>query len=211
MKKVFLFIFLAGLAASLVFPQDYDIRKLKWGMSFEDVKSAENLGDEFYKQEQLLGIQVEINFGFDYRGLYSVTYSTRDKEFGVKAGEVMRKKYGAPKSDLDYSFLMQSKVILMQHPKEVLAYMEKPDVTVLETISSGDERKLVRNVLTKQDIWQYGNSVALLLNSPDVAKLSYWSSSHFNGSKKKFASLVTELKSKLKKTVKKKSDEADKF
>lgn len=219
MNKGFLMVLLAVLLTLTltltftmpVFSQDYDIRKLRWGMSFEAVKAAENLGDDFFKQEELLGIMVEINFGFDYKGLYSVIYSTREKEFAVKAGEVMKKKYGEPKKGLDYAFIMQSKIILKQYPKEVLAFYEKGDAMLLNSVSSRDERKLIRNALAKQDIWQYGNSTALLLYTQDVAKLSYWSQAHFAASKKKFDGLLAELKSRIKQAPKKKADDTEKF
>lgn len=213
MKKGVLIVLLAVFIASTmpVFSQDYDIRKLRWGMSFEAVKAAENLGDDFFKQEELLGIMVEINFGFDYKGLYSVTYSTRDKEFAVKAGDVMKKKYGEPGTSLDYPFILQSKIILKQYPKQVLEFYEKGDASSLDTVSSRDERKLIRNALAKQDIWHYGNTTALLLNSQDVAKLSYWSKPHFEENKKKFSDFLTELKSKIQQAPKKKTDDTEKF
>jgi hypothetical protein len=212
MKKLFLFVIFVILVSSLLFCQDYDIRKLKWGMSFEEVKNSEKLGDDFFKTEELLGIKVEINFGFDYKGLYSVTYSTRSKDFAVKAGDVLRKKYGQPQTGLDYSFLMQSKQIMKQYPEAVVTMYEKGDKSLLASIRNGDERKLIRNALAKQDIWIYGNSMALLLNSPDVARLSYWSKSHQEESKKKFATFILEMKKKIKANKsKKKNDDTDKF
>ncbi|MCP5050612.1 MAG: hypothetical protein GY940_25845 [bacterium] len=211
MKRVFLFFILTFIAASIALPQANDIRKLKWGMSFEDVQRIEELGDNFFKVEGLLGIQVETRFGFDYKGLYSVTYSTREKEFAVKAGERLRAKYGEPKTGLDYSFMMQSKIILNSHPEAVIKAYETGDFSTLEKINNRDERKLIRNILAKQEMWEYGNTVALLLNSPDVAKLSYWAKAHHNKSKKKFAQLVVELKNKIKKAAAKKDDDSDKF
>jgi hypothetical protein len=48
MKKVFLLVFFMVLVSSVLFSQNYDIRKLRWGMSFEEVKSTEKLGDDFF-------------------------------------------------------------------------------------------------------------------------------------------------------------------
>jgi hypothetical protein len=212
MKKVFLLVFFMVLVSSVLFSQNYDIRKLRWGMSFEEVKSTEKLGDDFFKSEELLGNKVEINFGFDYKGLYSVTYSTRSKEFAIKAGDVLRKKYGKPQTGLDYSYLIHAKQIMKQYPEAIVETYEKGDVSALGSIRNGDERKLIRNALAKQDVWIYGNSMALLLNSPDVARLSYWSKNHQEESKKKFASFILELKKKIKDNKsKKKGDDTDKF
>lgn len=105
MKKNFVFFFISVMLVSFVFSEEYDIRKLKWGMSFEEIQRSEGLGNNFYKSEDLLGIRVEVLFGFDSKGLYSVTYSTRERFFANEARKVMKKKYGEPKSDLDYSHL----------------------------------------------------------------------------------------------------------
>jgi len=214
MKKAFLLVSILIFTSTfpVLLSQDYDIRKLSWGMSFEDVKRIERLGDDFFKQEELLGIKVEVNFGFDYRGLYSVTYSTRDKDFADKASEVLRSKYGEPKSGLDYSFIMESRVILKQYPEAVVDAYEKGDMEGLKEIKSGDERKLIRNALAKQEVWTYGNTQTLLLNSPDVVKLSYWSNSHQAESKKKFATFLEKLKQKIQDDKKnKKTDDTEKF
>jgi len=212
MKKIIMLILVPFIMVLSLYPQEHDIRKLDWGMSFETVKQVEQLGDEFFKREALLGIEVDIRFGFDYRGLYSVTYSTRGKEFAVKAGNVMRGKYGDSTSGLDYSFLMQSKSILRLYPEAVVTIYEKKDFTSLEEIRNSDERKLIRNLLTPTDTWRYGNTVALLLSSPDVVMLSYWSKVHQDESKIKFFDLMKELKKMaIKEAEIKKADDREKF
>ena len=211
MKRLILFTVLVIIMSSLLVCQDYDIRKLKWGMPFEDVKQAEALGEDFFKQEELLGISVDVRFGFDYKGLYSVIYSTRGKEFAGKASEVLHKKYGKSDIGLDYSFIMQSRAILNQHSEEVVNTYEKGDMSYLDKIKNSDERKLIRNLLTKQAKWEFGNTVALLLDSPDVGSLSYWAKVHHYENKKKFAQLLVDLKIKNKKNAAKKTDDTDKF
>jgi hypothetical protein len=211
MKKIFLFTFLITLTACLVFAQDYDIRKLKWGMAFDDVKSAEDLGDDFFKTEEIMGIDVNINFGFDYRGLYSVIYSTRDKDFMTKVGDVLRKKYGNPKTGLDFSFLVQSKSLLKKYPEAVVNLYEKGNEAALEKIKNSDERKLIKTILTRRNMWTYGNTWVLLLDTPEVTVLSYWFKDHQLESKTKFVELIEELKKKVKKEKTKKAKEADKF
>lgn len=211
MKRFILFAVLVITLSTLVVSQGYDIRKLRWGMSFEEVKKAEALAEDFFKREELLGISVDVRFGFDYKGLYSVSYSTRGKEFAGKALAVLHKKYGKSTLGLDYSFLMQSRNILNQYPEAVINALEKADMAALEKVKNSDERKLIRNLLTKQAKWEYGDTVALLLDSPDVGQLSYWSKTHHYASKKKFAALLVDFKTKIKKNAAKKTDDTDKF
>lgn len=207
MKRIVFFLSLVLLLASLIYSQEYDIRKLKWGMPFDQVKQIEGLdNDELFKEDDLLGMKVDVNFGFDYRGLYAVIYSTRGSEFALKADDVLRKKYGAPTIGMDYSFIMQSKDLLKQYPEVVLALYEKNDASLLDTIKSEDERKLISNVLTKHNLWVYGNTVILLLKSSDITRLSYWYKVHQEESKKKFADLLITLK---KATLNKKQEAND--
>ncbi len=203
MKRLLLFIFLLAVSVTLVRSQDYDIRKLKWGMSFDEVKKIEGLETELFKEDDLLGMRVDVNFGFDYKGLYAVIYSTRGSEFAFQADDVLRKKYGTPIIGMDYSFIMQSKDLLKHYPDVVIAIFEKGDLSLLEDVKSEDERKLIGNVLSKQNMWAYGNTVTLLLKSPEVSRLSYWSKTHHEENKKKFADFMVELKKSLlnKKTV----------
>jgi hypothetical protein len=215
MKKAFVFIFTAVVLVSFVFSEEYDIRKLRWGMSFEEVQKIEALEDVFYKQEDLLGMTVEILFGIGGQGLYSVTYSTREREFAGKAGELLKKKYGDPKTDLDYSFLVKSKNILAQYPAIVLQIYEKNDFSKLDTVKSTDAtvnvKKIIKAGLSKRSMWEYGNTVALLLNSPEGIVLSYWSKAYHYENKRKFDKLIAELKQKAKKEAKEKAKDADKF
>ncbi|MGD2086124.1 MAG: hypothetical protein PVH61_08075 [Candidatus Aminicenantes bacterium] len=214
MKKNFVFFLTGVMLASFLFSEEYDIRKLKWGMTFEEIQRAEGLGSNFYKSEVLLGIRVEVLFGFDSKGLYSVTYSTRERYFANEVRKVMKKKYGEPKSDLDYSHLLKVKNILEKHPDAVALAFEDGDFSELDDIRSTDavvnEKKVIRNALTKRDMWQYGNTIALLLDSHEGAALTYWSKTYHNENKKKFAEFFKELKKKVTKK-KKKSDDADKF
>jgi hypothetical protein len=213
MKKNFVFFFISVMLVSFVFSEEYDIRKLKWGMSFEEIQRAEKLGSDFYKSEDLLGIRVEVLFGFDSKGLYSVTYSTRERFFANEARKVMKKKYGEAKSDLDYSHLLKVKDILIKHPDAVALAFEDGDFSELDDIQSTDvivsEKKVIRSALSKRDMWEFGNTIALLLDSHEGAALTYWSKTYHNENKKKFDEFFKELKKKVKK--KKKSDDADKF
>lgn len=213
MKKNFVFFLISVMLVSFVFSEEYDIRKLKWGMSFEEIQRSEGLGNNFYKSEDLLGVRVEVLFGFDSKGLYSVTYSTPEKFFANEARKVMVKKYGEAKSDLDYSHLLKVKDILIKHPDAVDLAFEDGDFSELDDIQSThaivNEKKVIRNALTKRDMWEFGSTIALLLDSHEGAALTYWSKSYYDENKKKFDEFFKELKKKVKK--KKKSDDADKF
>jgi hypothetical protein len=214
MKKIFVFLLTGVMLVSFVFSEEYDIRKLKWGMSFDEIQRAEGLGNNFYKTEDLLGIRVEVLFGFDSNGLYSVTYSTRERFFANEARKVMVKKYGEAKSDLDYSYLLKMQKILKKHPDAVVLAFEDGDFSELEDLQSTDaivnEKKVIRNALTKRGRWEFGSTIALLLDSHEGAALTYWSKTYHNKNKKKFDEFIKELKKKVKKK-KKKKDDADKF
>jgi hypothetical protein len=215
MKKSFVFIFAVTILVSFLFPEKYDIRKLSWGMSFDEVQQVEGLKDALYKEEDLLGIRVEINFGCDSKGLYSVSYSTREKEFAEIAREQLKKKYGEPKTDLDYSYLIKSQNILNEFPDVVTQIYETGDFSKLEKIRSTDTtvnaKKIIKAGLSKREIWEYDNTAALLLDSPDGVVLSYWSKAYHNENKTKFTALIEELKKKVKQEVKKKTDDVEKF
>jgi hypothetical protein len=214
MKKFALCLLAAVMMVSMAFAEDFDIRKLRWGMSFDEIQQAEGLKDSFYKEEQLLGVKVEIIFGFGGEGLYSVTYSTRERVFAEKAGNLMNKKYGEPKKDLDYSFLLKSKDILEKYPVVVVKILEGGDFSKLEDIKSTEStinvKKIIKAALTKRAMWEYKNTVALLLDSVDGAVLSYWAKNYHNNSKMKFQALLAELKKKAEEAAKK-ADDADKF
>jgi len=214
MKKIFFFLLLSVMAVSFVFPEEYDIRKLKWGMSFEEIQRIEGLSDNFYKNEELLGVRVEVLFGFDSKGLYSVTYSSQERFFANEVRKVMKKKYGEPKSELDYSYLLKVKNILEKHPDAVALAFEDGDFSELDDIQSANavvnEKRVIRNALTKRNMWEYGNTIALLLDSHQGSALTYWSKTYHHENKKKFDEFFTELKKKVKKKEKK-SDDAEKF
>ena len=214
MKKIFLFLLLSIIAVSFAFSEEYDIRKLKWGMSFEEIQRAEGLSDNFYKNEELLGVRVEVLFGFDSKGLYSVTYSSQEGFFANEVRKKKKKKYGEPKSGLDYSYLLKVKNILKKHPDAVALAFEDGDFSELDDIQSTNavvnEKRVIRNALAKRDMWEYDNTIALLLDSHQGSALTYWSKTYHNENKKKFDEFFTELKKKVKKK-KKKSDDADKF
>lgn len=215
MKKVFVFIFTAVILVSFVSSQENDIRQLRWGMSFDEVQKIEELKDVFYKQEELLGVSVEVIFGMGGKGLYSVTYSAREKEFAEKAGELLKKKYGDAKTDLDYSYLINSKNILDQYPDVVIQIYEKNDFSRLETVKSTDAtinvKRIIKAGLSKRSMWEHGNTVALLLDSPEGIVLSYYSKPYHYENKKKFNTILADLKKKAKKEIKKKATDVDKF
>ena len=214
MKKDFVFFLTGVMLVSFLFSQEYDIRKLKWGMPFEEIQRIEGLSSDFYKNEELLGIRVEVLFGFDSKGLYSVSYSTQERFFASEARKVMVKKYGEPKSDLDYSHLLKMQSILKKHPDAVILALEDGDFSELDDIQSEDvvvnEKKVIRNALAKRDMWEFGSTIALLLESHEGAALTYWSKTYHNENKKKFDEFIKELKKNVTQK-KKKSDDAEKF
>jgi hypothetical protein len=198
MKKVFLLVFTMFVMGIVVFSQDYDVRKLKWGMTYGKVKEVEKLGDSFFKEEELLGLKMEVVFGCGSGGLYSVIYSTMNAEFEERVAPVLIKKYGEPITDLDYSFLMEAKDILKRHPKAVVDILEKNDYSELDLIeesySDVDDRKIIKGGLAKRKVWKFGNTVVLLLNNVTGGVLSYRPKSAYDESKKKFNDLLVELK-----------------
>jgi hypothetical protein len=215
MKKSFVFILASVILVSCLVSEEYDIRKLKWGMSFEEVQAIEGLGSNFYKEEELLGIKVEVLFGCDNKGLYSVSYTTRETTFAEDARKVMVKKYGEPKSGLDYALLVKIKDMLDHYPDAVMQVLENNDFSTLANVKGADsavnEKKIIASALAKRDMWEFGNTTALLLKSIEGASLTYWSKTYHNESKKKFEAFLEELKKKAKKVEKKKNTEGDKF
>lgn len=211
MKKTFSLLLVIIVTGFFIFSQEYDIRKLKWGMSFDEVTEIEGLKDSLYKSEELLGMKVEVIFGCNNKGLYSVIYSTMNPAFGQVAADKLNQKYGEPKIDLDYSFLLESKEILLQYPRAVVDILEKNDLTEFNRIgtsySNVNVRKIIKGGLTKRKMWEYGNTTALLLDSPTGGILSYRPKAHHELNKKKFKELLEELKKEAKK--KKKTSEVD--
>jgi hypothetical protein len=201
MKKVSLLILIIVIIGAVAFSQENDVRKLKWGMSYTEIKEIEGLGDSLFKQEELLGMKVEVVFGCGTKGLYSVTYSSKNPSFLKKASEVLNKKYGEPKKDLDYSFLLEAKEMLKQYPRAVVDIFFKNDYKELEkiesTYSKTDAKRIIRGGLTKRNKWEYGNTVALMLDNVSVAILSYRPKAHHYANKKKFNALMEELKKKV--------------
>jgi hypothetical protein len=214
MKKIFSLLLIIMAAGLLIFSEEYDIRKLKWGMSYDEIKEIEGLEDSLYKSEELLGMKVEVVFGCNNKGLYSVIYSTMNGAFGQVAEEKLNQKYGEPKLDLDYSFLVESKEILMQYPRAVVDILLKNDLTEFNRIgtsySNVNVRKIIKGGLTKRKMWTYGNTTALLLDSPTGAILSYRPTTQHELNKKKFNEVLEELKKEAGKK-KKKSEEDEKF
>ncbi|MCP4214984.1 MAG: hypothetical protein GY765_10015 [bacterium] len=215
MKKAYLFVIITCIIGSFLFSQQTDIRRLKWGMSYAKVKEIENLEDTLYKQDELLGIKVEIVFGCGKSGLTSVIYSTDDTTFVQKASEKLSKKYGEFKKDMDYAFLIEAKDILMQHPKAVIGMLEQNDLTELNNITTGgrsNAKLIIKGGLAKRYMWEYNNTVALLLDNVTTAILSYRPKKQYNEDKEKFKLLVQELKKKIKDDdAKKQSEEMDNF
>jgi len=214
MKKFFVFFLAAIILSSLAVSQENDIRNLKWGMSFEKVQQIEGLKSEFYKEEEIFGIKVEILFGCDLNGLYFVSYSTQDKTFFDEISKVLVKKYGEPKSDLDYSFLLKSKDILKRNAEITILVYEKGDFSKLDanTEIPINEKRIMRAGLSKRSIWEYGNTAALLLNNVDGIVLSYWPKTYHYDSKKKFNDFMIELKKiAAENETKKKTEEIEKF
>jgi len=211
MKRLFLGVLVVTVFFSFLFSDEYDIRKLKWGMTYSQVSAAEGLTNEFFKLEDVLGVKVEVVFNIGSKGLFSVTYSTRNIEFHTKAQNVLVKKYGEPEEDLDYSFLMQARLILLEFPDAVLEYMKKPSLAILNKIPSTDGKLVFRLGLAKREIWQFGNSVALLVSGNDGVVLSYHSKNHYEESKKKFAELLETIKTKAKKYEQKQAEDVEKL
>ncbi len=206
MKKwLFVFIF-AILCVTLLTSQEYDIRKLKWGMSYDKVTQIEGLGSELFKQERLLGMKVEVAFGCGARGLYSVTYTSEDRSFAVKASAKLNQKYGNPREGLDYSFLMDISEVLKQFPEVVDAILTSNNFALLGQIEVSyegmDVRKALRGAMSKRTVWEGGNTIALMLDSPDKVVLSYRPKKEHYANKKKFEAVWKEIKSKISKKKK---------
>jgi len=214
MKRNILLILLVvtcfSLGYSLLYGQDYDIRKLKWGMPYSEVRKIEGLGTSLYKEESLLDIKVEVLFGCDNKGLHSVVYSTREKEFYDKAHNVLKEKYGEPGKDFDYAFLMQSKFILEENSDAAVQLYEKDNLDSLSYIKSTEAKMILQVGLARRQCWTTNNTVILLLKSSEGVVLGYRSKTSYEDNKAKFLAFFQELKKKSTK-IKEDSDEEDKF
>lgn len=211
MRKFFLGCILVGLASVFLFLEEFDIRKLKWGMNYTELRKAEGLESDFYKTEEVLGLKVEVLFNLGKRGLHSVTYSTREKEFYDQARAVLEKKYGAPVKDLDYTYLLQSELVLKDYPGIVLEFLEKQDPAVLDSMRTTEGKMAIRVGLATREVWQYGNTIVLLVSSPEGVVLSYrWKVEH-QENKQKFEVLLETLKKKSKKPGEKEEEDVEKL
>ncbi|MCP4154573.1 MAG: hypothetical protein GY757_43015 [bacterium] len=213
MKKLFLTILIIVVMGSLAFSEENDIRQLNWGMSYEKVKDIEGLTHSFYKAEELLNLQVEVVFGSDLKkGLISVIYSCSELIFVDTIKEKLTEKYGEPKKDMDYSFLIEAQEILKRHPRAALDILLEQDFSEFNKIdatsSDVDESKIIKGGLAKRSMWEYGKTTVLLLNNVTGGILSYRPKTEHLENKKKFTLLVEELKVLAKKNTKKKKKAA---
>lgn len=202
MKKVLLLVLLIVVFVVPGFSEEPDVRKLTWGMSYKKVKEIEGLGRDFYKTEELLGMKVEVVFNCGNRGLYSVVYSSKNVEFVDRMAPLLVERYGEPGTDLDYSFLMESKDILKEHPRAVVDIVTDKDFTALNQIgtsySNVDVKKIIKGGLAARQKWEYGNTVTMLLNDVPGGILSFRPKTEHYANKKKFEEFVEELKKRVK-------------
>jgi len=213
MKKVLLLVLLVIVFVVPGFSEEDDVRKLNWGMSYKKVKEIEGLGRDFYKTEELLGMKVEVVFNCGNRGLYSVVYSSKNVEFVERMAPLLIKRYGEPGTDLDYSFLMESKDILNEYPRAVVDIVVDKDFTELNQIGTSyanvDVKKIIKGGLADRQKWEYGNTVAMLLNDVPGGILSFRPKTEHYENKKKFEAFLEELKKRAKGKGDKKSKKKD--
>jgi len=213
MKKILLLVLLVIIFVVPGSSQEDDVRKLKWGMSYKTVKEIEGLGRDFYKTEELLGMKVEVVFNCGNRGLYSVVYSSKNVEFTERMAPLLIKRYGEPGTDLDYSFLMESRDILDEYPQAVVDIVVDKDFTELNQIGTSyanvDVKKIIKGGLAARQKWEYGNTVAMLLNDVPGGILSFRPKTEHYENKKKFEAFLEELKKQVKGKADKKSKKKD--
>ncbi len=212
MKKLMLAVLIIMLVGGLCFSQEYDIRKLKWGMSYDDVKRIEGLDDTLYKGETLQDVNVEVVFGVGKKGLHSVIYSSKDLAFAQMAAAVLSRKYGDSGKGMDYAFLVEAQEILKRYPKAVVELLEDKDYSALNLVgqSSTQHQKIIKGGLAKRQMWEYGTTVVLLLDSgTEGGVLSYRYKNIHQESEVKFGALLKELKGMVKQKQKKQASETD--
>lgn len=213
MKKILLLVLLIIVFVVPGSSEEDDVRKLKWGMSYKTVKEIEGLGRDFYKTEELLGMKVEVVFNCGNRGLYSVVYSSKNVEFTERMAPLLVERYGEPGTDLDYSFLMESRDILNEYPQAVVDIVVDKDFTELNQIGTSyanvDVKKIIKGGLAQRKKWEYGNTVAMLLNDVPGGILSFRPKTEHYENKKKFEAFLEELKKRVKDKGDKKSRKKD--
>lgn len=206
MKKSILLLLVIVIVGVCGFSEEYDVRKLNWGMSYKTVKEIEGLDNNFYKTEEMLGMKVEVIFNCGNRGLYSVVYSSKNVEFVERFEPILEEKHGEPGTDLDYSFLVESWDILKEYPRAVVDIWVDNDFTALNQIgtsySNVDVKKIIKGGLAQRKKWEHGNTVTMLLNDVPGGILSFRPKTEHYANKKKFEQLIEDLKklAKSKKT-----------
>lgn len=212
MKKGILLTIVFILFGAGLLAQEYDIRKLKWWMSYDKVVKAEKLEDSLFKEDILLDAKVEVIFGINQKGLYSVTYNTQDSMFAENVIPKLDKKYGPSRKELDYTFLMvQTQNLLKKYPQAVLNIMEKQDYSDLATLDISYEekvnlKKILKNGLTPHSYWEGETTSALLFEDNDTV-LSYRPKSFHYENKKTFELLLAQIRKDV--AAKKKKDASD--
>ncbi|NIM15309.1 MAG: hypothetical protein GTO45_25310 [Candidatus Aminicenantes bacterium] len=116
MKKILAFLLCAVLLTALLSAEEkYDARKLKWGMSAQEVKAIENIQDSYvsvsgslvlYKKAKLFDNDIIIKFCFDADSqLRMVEYESLkiNSDYNEKFLEAIKKRYGKKEGDADKS------------------------------------------------------------------------------------------------------------
>ncbi len=201
MKKAILFILATGLFATLITADEYDIRKLKWGMPLDEVRKIENLTDTLYKDEILLESKTEVVFGLGTEGLEYVIYSTKDMTFLGRVTELLNRKYGKSTNILDYTFLLDAEKIMKANPEAILMAVEDDDFSGFFSIEKQKRgqgtAQALKAGLKKRKFWKKGNTAILLLDNIHEVYLSYRPLEIHEASKVKFKKIMKELKSML--------------
>lgn len=216
MKRAFFIILTISLLTTFISAEEYDIRKLNWGMTLDEVRKAENLTDTLYKDEVLLDSKTEVVFGIGASGLEYVIYSTKDMSFLEKVTNLLNNKYGKPTEVLDYTFLLDAEKIMKSHPQAILMAVEDRDFSGFFSIKQNKKGRATAEALEAglkmRKFWKKDKTAILLLDNMHEVYLSYRPLKIHEESRGKFAEIVKELKAQVnKKATRKKEKEASNF
>ena len=112
---------------------------------------------------------------------------------------------------MDYTFLVNSERVLKEYATEVLRYLKKPDLAVLNRIHTSEGKLIFRIGLAKREVWKYGNTTVLLVAGHEGTVLSYHSKKYFDDSKKKFDEVLVSLEQLAKKKGQKSEEDVEKL
>jgi hypothetical protein len=213
---------------------EYDVRQLKWGMSPEEVKQAENLQNSYlsasgnlvlYKNAKLFENDIIITFCFDSNNqLQTVNYESikinsqydekflealkekyEKKEEGKEEGKEKSKEIKKTETTLNYLKIIKNKKYLYKYPEEAWKYAQNDNQIKL---TGSNDYDLKKNLL-KAKIWEHRNTVILcnpIRGNSSLLSVQYINKDLWEKSKKEYENLVN---IELKEIIAKKEEPAE--